>query len=86
MTWWPDFFDSLLFLNMLRSADFNVSCLSKLWFFKLERAFMHASLFMEVLALEFLYCAEVDPLIVFHRGSLFIFFKLGFAPAYGLAC
>ena len=40
MTWWPDLFDSRLFLNMLRSAGFKVSCLPTLWFFKLERAFM----------------------------------------------
>jgi len=40
MTWWPDLFDSRLFLNILRSAGFMVSCLPTFWFFKLERAFM----------------------------------------------
>jgi len=44
MTWRPDLFDSLLFLNMLRSAGFKVSCLPTLWFFKLEKAFMLADL------------------------------------------
>ena len=53
MTWWSDFFDSLLFLNMLRSAGFKMSCLPALWFFKLERAFMLADLFMELLYLDF---------------------------------
>jgi len=74
MTWWSDFFDSMLFLNTLRFASFNVFCLSTLSFFKLERAFMHADLFRELLALGFWYRSlTVDPLIVFRRGSLFIF-------------
>ena len=53
MTWWLDFFDSLLFSNILRYAGFKVSCLSTLWFFKFERAFMLIDLFKSLLALEF---------------------------------
>ena len=53
MTWLFDFFDSLLFSNMLRSAGFKVSCLHTLWFFKFERAFMLANLFKELLTLGF---------------------------------
>ena len=45
MTWWPDFFDSLVFSNMFRSAGFNVSSLSTFYFFKLERAFIFVDLF-----------------------------------------
>jgi len=87
MTWWRDFFDSLLFSNMLRYVAFKVSCLYTLWFFKLERTFMLVDLFRELLVLGFWYCADGGSINCFlQRFSFHFFLWLDFALVYRFAC
>jgi len=74
MTWWRDFFDSLLFSNMSRYVGFKVSCLSTLWFFKLKRTFMLVDLFRELWALGCWYRADDGSINCFLQRFSFNFF------------
>jgi len=88
MTWWRDFFDSLLFSNMLTYVGFKVSCLSTLGFFKLERTFMLVDLFRELLGLRFWYRADGGSNNCFFAEVQFsLFFRnLVSRAMYGFAC
>jgi len=80
MIWWSEFFDSLLFSNMLRCASLKVSCCLHSSSSSLKEFLCLLICSASCSHLDFDTVLTVNQLIALHKYSLFIYFlKLGFA-------